>query len=105
MGALPPPLPDSLPHDDLRYLDQTFGFSRTGNNEILFSWMEYCIRDRYTAIYPALESFLNEVGRRKYVKPLFQVLLQTPEGKIEAKKSTPPPDRIIITSHRQRWMS
>lgn len=79
-------LPDSLPHDDLRYLDQTFGFSRTGNNEILFSWMEYCIRDRYTAIYPALESFLNEVGRRKYVKPLFQALLQTPEGKIEAKK-------------------
>lgn len=79
-------LPDSLRHDDLHYLDQTFGFSQSGNNEILFTWMEYCIRDGYTTIYPALEAFLNEVGRRKYVKPLFQALLKTAEGKAEAKK-------------------
>jgi aminopeptidase N len=79
-------LPDSLSQQDLRYLDDTFGFSRTGNNEILFAWMEYAIRAGYSTVYPALESFLTEVGRRKYVKPLFQALLKTPQGRVEAQK-------------------
>ena len=33
-----------------------------------------------------VERFLTEVGRRKYVKPLFQALVETNEGRAEAQK-------------------
>ena len=33
-----------------------------------------------------LKSFLIEVGRRKYIKPLYQELAKTPEGKERARE-------------------
>jgi hypothetical protein len=79
-------LPADLPANRLQELDRAFGFSKSGNNEILFTWMECCLRNNYTAIYPVLEQFLTEVGRRKFVKPLFQALVATSEGRAEAEK-------------------
>lgn len=79
-------LPAGLSAVQLQELDRAFGFSGSSNNEILFNWMECCLRNNYTAIYPVLEAFLAEVGRRKYVKPLFQALVATPEGLVEARK-------------------
>ena len=32
------------------------------------------IRNRYEPAYPRLEEFLIEVGRRKYVKPLYEAM-------------------------------
>ena len=48
--------------------------------------MLVCLANQDTTIYPVLEKFLDVVGRRKYVKPLFQELVNTPEGKEEALK-------------------
>jgi aminopeptidase N len=79
-------LPANLSVTQLQELDRAFGFSKSGNNEILFNWMECCLRNNYTAIYPVVERFLTEVGRRKYVKPLFQALVETNEGRAEAQK-------------------
>jgi leukotriene-A4 hydrolase len=76
----------ALNSDQLKALDRLYQFSSTGNNEILFNWMLCCIKNNDTAIYPVLEKFLNTVGRRKYVKPLFAELVKTPQGKTEATK-------------------
>jgi hypothetical protein len=34
----------------------------------------------YEPAYPRLEEFLIEVGRRKFVKPLFEALVKAPGG-------------------------
>jgi hypothetical protein len=66
-------------------LDKTFGFSESGNTEILFEWLRHVIVSQYTTAYPAVGNFLINVGRRKFVKPLFQALIKTESGTAMAK--------------------
>src|SRR2546421_609741 len=35
--------------------------------------------------YPRLEEFLTTVGRRKYLKPLYEELVKTPDGRARAE--------------------
>lgn len=74
-------------------LDNTFHFSKSGNSEILFAWLEICIRSNYWKNKDILESFLVKVGRRKFVKPLFKAMMKTAKGKTIAadiyKKARP----------------
>jgi leukotriene-A4 hydrolase len=66
-------------------LDRTFHFTQSGNSEILFEWLMMTIRNGYQPAYPRLEQFLNEVGRRKYIRPLYMELAKTPAGKDRAR--------------------
>ena len=67
-------LPAELTAAQLASLDETLGLSETGNNEILFLWLEMALENRYEPAVPLAEEFLAEVGRAKFVRPLFQVL-------------------------------
>ena len=67
-------LPADLSADQLAALDAALGLSGTGNNEILFLWLEMTLENRYEPAVPQVEAFLAEVGRAKFVRPLFQVL-------------------------------
>ncbi len=62
-------------------LDQAWGLTASGNAEIQEAWFEVAIANQYQSAYPALEEFLLEVGRRKFLKPLYTALARTPEGK------------------------
>jgi hypothetical protein len=42
------------------------------------------VRSGYAAAYPRLEEFLVEVGRRKFLKPLYEEMVKTPEGRARA---------------------
>ena len=79
-------LPETLPADRLAALDRAFGFTRTGNSEILFAWLRIGIRNRYEPALPALEAFLMRQGRRKYVRPLFADLAATDWGRPLAER-------------------
>lgn len=59
----------------MQELDQIFKFTFSGNAEILSLWFENAIRLQYTAANQPLESFLMQVGRRKFIAPLYKVLL------------------------------
>jgi aminopeptidase N len=72
-------LPETLPRDRLDDLDRTLKLSRTGNSEVMFAWLEIVIRNHYDPGVPALERFLTSQGRRKFVKPLFQDLMDQGE--------------------------
>ena len=78
--------------DKLTELDKAFHFTESGNSEILFVWLQLVITAAPPLegwgrlVYASLENFLVNVGRRKFVKPLFQQLAKTPEGKEMAKK-------------------
>ena len=79
-------LPDSLSLTQMEALDKRFHFTESGNSEILCQWLELCIRSNYTVADKALEHFLTSVGRRKFLKPLYAALIETPSGKEKAKQ-------------------
>ena len=61
----------------MKELDIAWSISTTGNNEVLFAWLEQSIRSNYTPSYERLESFLIEVGRRKFLTPLYRAMVET----------------------------
>ena len=61
----------------LTELNEAYNISSTGNNEVLFAWLEQAIRKGHTDSYPRLETFLVEVGRRKFLTPLYRALKET----------------------------
>ncbi len=67
-------LPAELSDAQLATLDSTLGLSGTGNNEILFLWLEMALENRYDPAVPQTEQFLARVGRAKFVRPLFAAL-------------------------------
>jgi leukotriene-A4 hydrolase len=73
-------LPDTISVERLAELDRAFGFTASHNSEILCDWLVVAIQRHYTATNGRLSEFLMEVGRRKYLKPLYTELAKTPEG-------------------------
>lgn len=74
-------LPNNLPSAKMTELDTLFKFTQTGNSEIAVEWFERAIRSQYTPAYPAIESFLMSVGRRKFLMPLYETMMQSEETK------------------------
>ncbi len=56
-------------------LDRTLGLSAVTNSEVLFAWLRLAVANRYAPAVPALERFLGVQGRRKFVAPLYQALV------------------------------
>lgn len=71
--------------DRLAELDARFQFTASKNAEIAFEWFRVAIAADYSRAYPALERFLTEVGRRKFLRPLYEDLVKTPEGRKRAQ--------------------
>jgi len=67
-------LPKDLDRNDLKKLDQTFGFTSSGNSEVLNAWFQLTIPAGYKQADKDLEGFLLTVGRRKFLKPLYEAL-------------------------------
>jgi aminopeptidase N len=77
-------LPEKLTVAQMRKLDQSFDLTNSSNDEILDQWLLMSVRNGYAPADSRLEEFLVTVGRRKYIKPLYQELVKTPEGKKRA---------------------
>ncbi len=70
--------------DLLATLDQARNFTSSGNSEILTRWLQLAIAADYQPAMPRLEQFLLQVGRRKFLKPLYEALLRAPNGAARA---------------------
>ncbi len=79
-------LPERLDDTRLRELDIAFGFSKSGNSEILHQWLLIGVRNDFADADAGLEHFLTHVGRRKFLKPLYEELVRTPDGLARARK-------------------
>ncbi len=79
-------LPQDLGAEKMAELDGAFNLTTRGNSEIAFQWLLMSIKNNYSAAFPRLEEFLTAIGRRKFVKPLFEELARTPEGTERAKE-------------------
>jgi leukotriene-A4 hydrolase len=74
---------ESLPRlsaERMAELDAHFRFRDSGNSEVRFVWLRKAAQEQYREAYPAIEDFLTIQGRRKFVRPVFSMLAQTPEG-------------------------
>lgn len=78
-------LPEALERPRLADLDTAFGLTGSGNSEILAAWFQIAIANDYDPAYDALGRFLTNMGRRKFLSPLYRALAQTPEGLERAK--------------------
>ncbi|MGF1636773.1 MAG: M1 family metallopeptidase [Cyclobacteriaceae bacterium] len=72
-------LPKDLAMEQMQDLDNTFNFTASKNAEIFAVWALYIIRNEYQPGFNALESFLIETGRRKFLMPLYKEMLLYPE--------------------------
>lgn len=79
-------LPSSLSASQMQQLDGAYHFTESGNAEILAAWLTIAIRNNYTPADAKIESFLVNTGRRKFLSPLYQEFVKTPEGKKRARE-------------------
>ncbi|WP_370241259.1 M1 family metallopeptidase [Marisediminitalea sp.] len=80
-------MPEALTDAQLAALDKAFNLTQSSNNEIAHSWLMIAVKNNYEPAYERLYSYLVSIGRNKLVKPLYQALSQTAEGKAFAKKA------------------
>jgi len=78
-------MPASLTAEQMAKLDKDYSFTKSKNSEILDAWLLLAIRHKYAPAQVALEEFLGRVGRQKFIKPLYQEMAKTAEGKTRAK--------------------
>ncbi|MBZ2205954.1 M1 family metallopeptidase [Massilia soli] len=69
----------------LKELDQAFGLSSTGNNEVAFRFYRASVNAGNRDVRPAIEAFLMSVGRQKFVVPLYTALRKNPQDKAWAE--------------------
>lgn len=79
-------LPPEIESKRLGELDAAFSLTRSGNAEVLDEWLCIAARRGYAAADARTESFLVEVGRRKFLTPLYKALLETEAGKKRARE-------------------
>ncbi len=79
-------LPTDLTTNEMSSLDKEFKFTQSGNSEVQAAWYVHAIAHQYKPAYPYIENFLTNVGRRKFLVPLYKQMIKTPEGKEWAKK-------------------
>ncbi len=67
-------LPRKMSEADCRWLDENFHLTEQGNAEILSNWLIIAASSGYEPAFERIASFLSEVGRMKYLKPLYSAL-------------------------------
>ncbi len=78
-------LPIDIPLEIMKELDDAFHFTQSGNAEILCAWFQIAIKNKYKNVFLALDNFLMRVGRRKFLVPLYNALLNSEDLKQYAK--------------------
>lgn len=81
-------VPRTLTIAQLTALDADLRLSHAShsNNETLFAWLDLALANRYEPALPVAERFLGDVGRRKFVLPLFRTLMASDWGKPHARR-------------------
>ena len=73
--------------DKLATLDKAFHFTGTPNGEIAMRWYPLASRSGYEQANEGAVAFIERVGRRKLILPIYAELVKTPEGLAFAKQT------------------
>ncbi|NBD13334.1 M1 family metallopeptidase [Corallococcus silvisoli] len=67
-------MPADAARDVFQELDARYALTQSRNSEVLVAWLVAALRAGFEPVLPRAEEFLGEVGRMKYLKPLYSVL-------------------------------
>lgn len=73
-------------HTPMVTIDNIFRFTQSGNAEIQSAWFKLAVRNQYKPAYAHIEKFLQNIGRRKLVLPIYKEMVKTPAGKTWARE-------------------
>ena len=79
-------LPRKMSREDCVALDALLGLSGRGNHELLVPWLCLAAASGHESVFPRVRALLASVGRMKYVRPLYQALGETPNGRALARE-------------------
>jgi hypothetical protein len=79
-------LPETLPRPQLAALDAALALTGTPNGELAMRWYPLAIRSGYAEARPAIAAFLERIGRRYLVLPVYRALAATPDGRDFARQ-------------------
>jgi leukotriene-A4 hydrolase len=79
-------LPRQLDRKALDWLDRSFGLTRRGNYEVLVEWLTIAAGSDYEPVFERVREVLLEVGRMKYLRPLYAALGRHPRTQTLAKE-------------------
>ena len=74
LESVPRPAPDAT----LRTLDAQFHLTDSNNYDVLVPWLTLALKSGYRAVLPRVERAVAEVGRMKYLRPLYTALAADP---------------------------
>ena len=77
-------LPVDLDQQLMVDLDKTFALTTSNNAEVAHAWYLLSIKTGYQQAYPAMAKYLESIGRRKLIVPLYTELAMSEEGKLWA---------------------
>jgi hypothetical protein len=77
-------VPRPAPEATCRALDEQFGLTASTNFDVLVPWLTLALRSGYTSVLPRVKQVLAEVGRMKYLRPLYTSLANDPSLRAEA---------------------
>jgi leukotriene-A4 hydrolase len=82
---------ESLPRDlaaaKCAELDERFQLTASRNYEVLVSWLALAAEAGYKPVLSRVEAVLGQVGRMKYLKPLYLGLCKRPESRAMARRT------------------
>lgn len=67
-------------------IDAKFHLSESHNAEIQCDWYLLSIKNNYQPAFPYIDQYLSGVGRRKFLKPIYEELAATEQGKLFARQ-------------------
>ena len=70
----------TLKPEQLAQLDQAYRFTGTANGEIAMRWYPLALRSGYAPAREPAGEFIQRVGRRKLIMPVYEELVKTPGG-------------------------
>lgn len=77
-------LPREMSRARMDALDEAFDLTHSANYEIAAAWLELAIRNNYSPAMERVREFLLEVGRMKFLRPLYSALVDADREMAEA---------------------
>jgi len=79
-------LPKTLERTRMQELDAAFHLTEVENSEIAHVWLLLAIQTNYEAAFDRLSEYLQSIGREKLIRPLYEELIKSPQGRHMALK-------------------
>lgn len=74
-------LPLNIANERMSNLDEMFNLTNSTNAEVAHAWYLLALRSGYDVVYPAMATYLESIGRRKLIVPLYKELATSAKGK------------------------